>query len=75
MDGVFPVPKLVGGEGEDAGDKSPDVASALGFEEGFVAAVVKNDEESDAESACEEDERDGKPGGDVVDEVHGDPES
>lgn len=51
MDGVFPVPKLVGGEGEDSGDESPDVSSALGLEEGFMPTVVENDEESDAESA------------------------
>ncbi len=55
------MPELVGGEGDDSGDEAPDVSGALGFKEGLVTAVVKDDKESDAEAAGEDNERDGEP--------------
>lgn len=68
------MPELIGREGDDSNNEAPDVASTFGFKERFVPTVVENDEEPDTESGSYDHKRDGEPWGNIINEIHGDPE-
>jgi len=72
VNGMLPLPVMVGREGQDAGDKAQDVVGHSGFEKGSVPAVVENDEHPHEERAGEDGQRDCEPPGDreaVVDQI------
>jgi hypothetical protein len=74
VDRMFPAPMEIGGESQQASDKAHRVISGAVFEKRTVATVVKNDEDTHQEAACEHRQRQRNPPRHAPAPIHQSPE-
>ena len=65
MNGVFPAPMVVRGQGENASDKAENVIGVSGAEKGAVAAIMENNKDANDKGASKNGEWDGQPKGNL----------
>ena len=75
VDGMFPAPEMIRGEGQYAGDEAPNIIGFPGLEKRTVAAIVVNDEQPHQKSPRQYRQRQRNPPGHRQAEVNQIPEN